>query len=143
MACHHCKEIQCWRYTVLCLATQSCLTLCDPVDCSLSGSSVRGMLQARTLEWVAMPSSRGSSQTRDQTQVPCIAGGSLPCELPEKPKRTRTGSYPFPRGASQPRNQTGVSCTASNSLPTELPGKPLVLASCVQTLTLPFARQML
>ena len=40
---------------------QSCPTLCDLMDCSPSGSSVRGILQARTLEWVAMPSSRGSS----------------------------------------------------------------------------------
>ena len=45
---------------------QSCLTLCDPMDCSPPGSSVHGILQARILEWVAMPSSRGSSQPRDQ-----------------------------------------------------------------------------
>ena len=38
-----------------------CPTLCDPMDCSLPGSSVHGILQARTLEWVAMPSSRGST----------------------------------------------------------------------------------
>ena len=44
---------------------QSCPTLCDPMDCSLPGSSVHGILQARILEWVAMPSSRGSSQPRD------------------------------------------------------------------------------
>ena len=41
--------------------TQSCLTLCDPTDCSPPGSSVHGILQARTLEWVAIPFSRGSS----------------------------------------------------------------------------------
>ena len=41
--------------------------LCDPMDCSLPGSSVRGILQARMLEWVAIPFSRGSSQPRDQT----------------------------------------------------------------------------
>ena len=40
---------------------QSCPTLCDPMDCSPPGSSVHGILQARILEWVAMPSSRGSS----------------------------------------------------------------------------------
>ena len=40
---------------------QACRTLCDPMDCSPPGSSVRGLLQARILEWVAMPSSRGSS----------------------------------------------------------------------------------
>ena len=42
--------------------TTSCLTLCNPVNCSPPGSSVHGILQARVLEWVAMPSSRGSSQ---------------------------------------------------------------------------------
>ena len=46
-------------------ALQSCLTLCDPMDCSLPGSSVHGILQARILEWVAMSSSRGSSPLRD------------------------------------------------------------------------------
>ena len=41
---------------------QSCPTLCDPLDCSPPGASVHGIFQARILEWVAMPSSRGSSQ---------------------------------------------------------------------------------
>ena len=49
-------------------------TLCDPKDCSLPGSSVHGIFQARVLEWVAISFSRGSSWTRDQTQVSCIAG---------------------------------------------------------------------
>ena len=44
------------------LVAQSCPTLCDPVDCSPPGSSVHGTLQARTLEWGAIPFSRGSSQ---------------------------------------------------------------------------------
>ena len=44
---------------------QSCLTLYDPMDCSPPGSSVHGILQARILEWLAMPSSRGSSPPRD------------------------------------------------------------------------------
>ena len=46
---------------------QSCPTLCDPVDCSPPGSSVHGILQARTLQRVAVPSSRGSSRPSDQT----------------------------------------------------------------------------
>ena len=54
---------------------QSCLTLCDPVDCSPPGSSIHGILQARILEWVAISFSRGSSQPRDRTQVSCIASG--------------------------------------------------------------------
>ena len=53
---------------------QSCPTLCDPMDWSLSGSSINGIFQSRVLEGVAMPSSRGSSQLRDQTQVSHIAG---------------------------------------------------------------------
>ena len=52
------------------LVTQLCLTLCNPID-----YTVHGILQARILEWVAFPFSRGSSQPRDQTQVSCIAGG--------------------------------------------------------------------
>ena len=52
---------------------QSCPTLCNPIDCSLPGSSVHGILQARILEWVAMPSSRGSSQPRDRTHISYIS----------------------------------------------------------------------
>ena len=52
---------------------QSCLTLCDLMDCSLLGSSVREILHARILEWVAIPSSRGSSTPRDQTFVSCVS----------------------------------------------------------------------
>ena len=48
---------------------QNCPTLCDPMDCSPPGSSVHGILQARILECVAMPASRGSSVTRDQAYV--------------------------------------------------------------------------
>ena len=63
------------HYNVLCLVAQSCPTLCNPMDCSPSGSSVRGILQARILGWVAIPFSRGSSQPRDQIQVSNIVGG--------------------------------------------------------------------
>ena len=49
----------------VCFVTQSCLTLCDSMSCSPPGSSVHGILQARILEWVAMPSSWGSCQPRD------------------------------------------------------------------------------
>ena len=48
---------------------------CDPKDCSLPDSSVHGIFQARILEWVAIPLSRGSSQPRDWTRVSCTAGG--------------------------------------------------------------------
>ena len=56
------------------LVAQLCLTLCDPVDHGLPDSSVRGILQARILEWVAIPFSMGSSQPKDSTRVSCIAG---------------------------------------------------------------------
>ena len=59
------------------LVTQLCLTLCNSMDYSPPGFPVHGILQARILEWVAISSSRGSSQPRDQTQVSCIAGGCL------------------------------------------------------------------
>ena len=60
------------------LVTQSCLTLCNPkeyMDCSPPGSSAHGILQARVLEWVAIPSSRGSFRGRDRnciSSVSCI-----------------------------------------------------------------------
>ena len=63
-----------WWWWWWCEVTQSCPTLCDPMDCSSPGSSIHGILQARILEWVAISFSRGSSQPRDQTQVSCIAG---------------------------------------------------------------------
>ena len=70
---------------------QSCLTFCDPMDHSPPGSSVLGILQARILEGVAVPSSRGSSQPRDPTCVSYVyllwQAGSLPLAPPAKPSR--------------------------------------------------------
>ena len=79
------------KYIVLCvcvLVTQSCETLCDPINCSPPGSSVHGILQARILEWVAISFSKGSFRPRDRTQgssslqassaslvFPALAGG--------------------------------------------------------------------
>ena len=63
------------------------VSLCNPMDCSPSGSSVHGILQAKTLEWVAMSPSTGSSQYRDQTCVSCIpfiAGRFFTTEPPGK-----------------------------------------------------------
>ena len=56
------------------LVAQLCPTVCDPVNCSPPGSSVHGILQARILEWIAIPFSRWSSQPRDQIQVSWTAG---------------------------------------------------------------------
>ena len=55
----------------------SCIWLCEPMDCSLPGSSVCGILQARVLEWVAISFSRGSSWLRNRTQVSSTAGRCL------------------------------------------------------------------
>ena len=67
------------------LVTQSGLILCDPLDCSLPVSSVHGILQARILEWVAIPFSKESSQSRDQTWVSHPAGRFFTTEPPGKP----------------------------------------------------------
>ena len=62
---------------IVVLVLKSHLTLSGPMDCSLPGSSVYGISQARILEWVAVPSSRGSSQSRDRTCVSCISSQVL------------------------------------------------------------------
>ena len=69
-----------------CSVTQSCLTLCDPTDCSPPGSSVHGILQARILERIAILVSRGFSRTGDQTRVSCIAGRFFPVGATGKTK---------------------------------------------------------
>ena len=65
---------QCWKKKVDVLVAQSCLTLCDPMDYSLPGSSVHGILQAKILEWVAISFSRWSSWPRDPHHISCITG---------------------------------------------------------------------
>ena len=65
------------------LVTQSCLTLCHPMDCSPPGSSLHGILQARILEWVAISASRGTSP-RILTCISCIEAVSLQSEPPGK-----------------------------------------------------------
>ena len=62
------------------LVAQSCLTLCDPVDCSFPGFSVHGVLQARILEWVAIP----FSNSRIEPESPTLQVDSLPSEPPGK-----------------------------------------------------------
>ena len=63
------KGCEVWHTGVCAKSLQPCPTLCDPMDCSLAVSSVQGTLQARILKWVTIPSSRGSSQPREQTHV--------------------------------------------------------------------------
>ena len=82
---------------------QSCLTLCDPMDCSPPGSSVHGILQARVLEWVAISFARASSRPRDRIHVSprevqrnvCAKGAGM----------SPTGPPSLPAGAGTPGSQ--------------------------------------
>ena len=129
--------------------TQSCLTLCDPMDCSPPGFSIHGIFQAWVLEWVAIFFSRGSSRPRDWTQVSCIAcrcftiwatNGLVPksCLKLATPwivasqaplsmgflqaRVLECIAISFSRGPSWPRNQDGSPALWAESLPTELWG---------------------
>ena len=69
------------KWCMCVLSLQPCLTLCKPMDCSSPGSSIHRIFQARILEWVDMPSSKGTSSPRGWTHIfcySCIAGGFLP-----------------------------------------------------------------
>ena len=68
-----------------CVVAKSCLTLCNSMDCSLPGSPVHGLLQARTLEWAATSSSRGSSWPRIEPTPPALAGRFFISQPPVKP----------------------------------------------------------
>ena len=87
---------------------QSCPTLCNPMGCSLSGSSVHGVFPTRTVEWVTISFSRGSSQPRDWTRVSCIAGrDALPSEPPGKPSDCFYAEFdPFLIFSQGKKNQT-------------------------------------
>ena len=88
---------------------QLCPTLGDPMDCSLPGSSVHGILEARILEWVTIPFSRGSSQSRDWTQVSYVAGGCFTIWATRERRlilieifgEEIIGQFPFPFSESQ------------------------------------------
>ena len=85
------------------LVAQSSLTLCNPTDYSLPGSSVHGILQARILEWV--PFSRGSSQPRDQTQVPHIAGRFATREALDMQRQGSNFEGQFPKAEPGPNGR--------------------------------------
>ena len=90
-----------------CSVAQLCPTLCNPMDCSPLGSSVHGILQARIMEWDAIPSFRASSWPRDRTQVSCIAG--------------RFFIIWSTREACPPRKPVSMSLVASGSVPAVQP----------------------
>ena len=101
---------------------QLCLTFCDPMDCSPPSSSVHGVLQARKLEWLAMPSSRGSSPARDQTHVSCLAGGVFTAEHRRSPGERYTNL--INRKSFPPYYPTRKCSTIFRSQILSLPGTP-------------------
>ena len=113
---------------------QLCLTVCDPMDCI-----VHGILQARILEWVAFPFSRGSSPPRDRTQVSCIAGGFFTCwaTREDQPGNSSPNMLHFINGTAIVFKTTGLQVT-----PQALPPHSHFLtnaASCViNNFCLPF-----
>ena len=92
--------------------TQLCLTLCNPID-----STVHGILQARILEWVAFPFSKGSSQFRGWTQASRIAGRFFTswATYEVSPRILEWAAFPFSSRSSLLRNPTGVSCITGGS----------------------------
>ena len=98
----------------MCLVTQSRPSLCNPMDldCSLPGSSVRGILQARTLGWVAMPFSRALPNPGMEPRSPALRVDSLPAESPGKSRNTGVGSLSLLQGISltQESNQGLLHC---------------------------------
>ena len=100
---------------VLCLVAQSCLTLCDPLDCSPPFPSVHGDSPGKNTGVGCMPSSRGSSQPKDLTQVSCTAGRFFTIWATRAAQEYWKAAYPYSRGTSWCRNWTGVSNTTGGS----------------------------
>ena len=103
-----------------CLVTQSCPTLCGPMDCSPPGSSVHGIFQIRILEWIAISFSTGSAWPWDWTCVSCITGGFFTCWAIRKAPlmglyhpKTSTGPHlraSRPKSLPQPTRACPVFC---------------------------------
>ena len=94
------------------------LTFCHPMDCSLSGSSVHGIFQARILEWVTISFSRGSSRPRDQTcisRVSCTGRGVFTTEPPGSPTHSSLSqpSLFLPAGSPAAKHAMGAEYPAS------------------------------
>ena len=122
----------------LCIVAQSCPTLCIPMYCSLPDSSVPGILQARILEWIAMPSSRDLPNPGSEPRYPALWADSLPSESPGKtPRILEWIAYLFSRGSPHPGIELGSSTLQADSLPAELSGKPLPPLDTTNTLFLP------
>ena len=111
------------------LVAQSCPILCNSMDCVPPGSSVHGISQARILERVVIPFSRGSSWPRNQihvSNISCIGFFTIwatrePQDYWATTISWRRDCYLFSRGTSRPRNRTGSPALQADSLPAELP----------------------
>ena len=119
-------KVEAWHIMKEREVAQSCPTLCDPMDCSLPGSSVHGIFQARVLEWVAISFSRGSSGPRYQTRSPALQADSLLSEPPGKPynERRKSNSYwvsdlPTTSQTKPSKSKCGP-CISSVSIPESL-----------------------
>ena len=95
----------------LCLVAQSCLTLCNPMDCSPPGSSVHGDFPGKNTG-VGCHALLQGIDPRMALRSPTLQVDSLLSEPPEKPKKTGVGSLSFLQGSSQPTGQIQVSCIA-------------------------------
>ena len=107
------------------MSAQSCLTLCNPMDCRLSGSAVHEILQAGLQEWVAISSSRGSSQPRDCTCIsvlPTLAGRLFTIN-----SHLEALLFSSPGDLPNPWIEPGYTALQADSLPSEPPRKPVNL----------------
>ena len=113
-----------FKIAVLCLVTQLCLTLCDPMDYSHQAPLSMGILQARIMEWVAMPFPPGDLPNPGiEPRSPALQADSLPSESPEKPKNiARVSSLSLLQGMDLPNPgiESGSPALQVDSLPAEL-----------------------
>ena len=111
------KRLFPWTMLMCAKSLQSCPILCDPVDCNLPDSSVHGILQARILEQVAMPFSRGSPRPRDQTHVsqsPALASGFF----------ITSATWEFQKERAHPDPEPGTSHAEARTVPCRPTSQP-------------------
>ena len=112
---------------VLCLATQSCPSLCDPVDCSLPDFSDLGGF-SRQEYWSGLPCSPPGDLPNPGMELRCptLQVDSLPFEPPGKPNNTGVGSLSHSRNLSDSGIEPGSPALQGDSLPADLPRKPIL-----------------
>ena len=110
---------------------QLCLTLCDPMDCSLPGSSVHGIFQVRVLEWVAISFSRESSQPKDRTWVSHVAGRHFTIWATREVQAVLRAPFSFPLAAGTKFPAVAPQSLAWNSVPSMCPSFTLRLLQCM------------